>query len=194
MVLKIQRFIILITCCMMMATSAVVVAQTDRQTEYKINIDDVLEIAVYGEDDKTKTVKVANDGMISYTFIGNVKVAGLTAKEAEQQIAELLEKEYFVNPQVGILIKQYGKVVVLGQVNKPGAYELKAGLTVVEAIALAGGMTELAAPNGTKVIRKHGEEKITISVPVDSILKGGDSSKDIILEPNDTVVVPESFL
>jgi polysaccharide export outer membrane protein len=66
-------------------------------------------------------------------------------------------------------------------------------MTAVDAIALAGGFTDIAAGNGTKVIRTRGNKKEVRQVPVESILKGGSSSQDVLLEPNDTVVVPESF-
>jgi protein involved in polysaccharide export with SLBB domain len=92
-----------------------------------------------------------------------------------------------------IVVEEIGTVSVLGQVKNPGRYPLKQSLTVIEAIALAGGVTDLAAPNGTKVIRMEAGKKKVYAIPLDSILKGGDKSKDIRLKEDDTIVVPESF-
>ncbi|MDD5495833.1 MAG: polysaccharide export protein [Candidatus Omnitrophica bacterium] len=162
--------------------------------EYHISVNDVIEISVYEEKDLSKTVRVSNDGTITYPLLGTISVLGLTPQQLERKLTELLEKDYLVNPMVNVFIKEYAKVFVMGQVKKPGAYELKAGMTAVQAIAIAGGMSELASPNGTKVIRKRGGKERVFNIPVDSILKSGDRSRDVTLEPNDTVVVPESFL
>jgi len=169
------------------------VVSNSKDLSYVIGINDLLEISVYEEKDLSKTVRVSPDGTIAYPLIGNIQVAGLTARGLEEKLTELLEKDYLVNPQVSVFIKEYAKVSVLGQVKKPGAYELRTGMTAVDAIALAGGFTDIAAGNGTKVIRTRGNKKEVRQVPVESILKGGSSSQDVLLEPNDTVVVPESF-
>jgi len=92
-----------------------------------------------------------------------------------------------------LVVDELGTVSVLGQVKTPGRYPLKRGLTVVQAVALAGGATDLSAPNGTKVIRMENGKKKVFDIPLDSILKGGDKTKDIRLKKDDTVVVPESF-
>jgi polysaccharide export outer membrane protein len=164
-----------------------------RDEEYRICPNDLLDIGVYEEADLCKVVKVSGDGVISFPLVGDVVVAGLTPQEAAKKLTELLAQDYLVNPQVSVMVKEHVKINVLGQVMKPGAYELTDGLTVVGAIALAGGFSELASGNGTKVIRVRGGKKEMIRVPVDSILKSGNASRDILLEPNDTVVVPESI-
>ena len=168
-------------------------AQADADRGYEISVGDLLEINVYGEEELSKTVRVAPDGTIDLPLIEGCKVEDLTAREVEAKIAELLEKDYLVNPQVSVFIKEYAKIFVLGQVHKPGAYELHDGLTATGAIAMAGGATDIAADNSTKVIRTHEGKKQTFSVPVSSIWKSGDTSRDVVLEPGDTVAVPESF-
>jgi polysaccharide export outer membrane protein len=82
---------------------------------------------------------------------------------------------------------------VLGQVKAPGYYSLKKEMSVVDAIALAGGLTELASGNATKVIRMEDGRKQIITVPLEAILQGKEKSRDIFLEPGDTIFVPESF-
>jgi polysaccharide export outer membrane protein len=82
---------------------------------------------------------------------------------------------------------------VFGEVKKPGSYPLEKETTVVEAITMAGGFTDIAAPNRTRIIRSEGSKETTIRVNVKNITKGGDKSKDIYLKPGDIIVVPESF-
>lgn len=183
-----------VICCLaILLLNSVVIAQTDTRSEYRINRGDVLQISVYQEDDMDKTVQVASDGSIAYPLIGNLAVAGLTPKEVEEKMVKLLGEDYLVNPQVNVFVKEYVKIFVMGQVKKPGSFELKPGLTVLGAIAMAEGLTDIAAPDQTKIIRDRNGKKEAINVPVGSLLKGGDRSKDVPLEPNDTVMVPESF-
>ena len=86
-----------------------------------------------------------------------------------------------------------GRISIIGQVNAPGTYSLKKDLTLLEAIGLAGGFTNIAAIDGTSVIRvEHGRKKI-IRVKISDITKRGDKSQDIVLKAGDTVVIPESF-
>ncbi|MDD5428456.1 MAG: polysaccharide export protein [Candidatus Omnitrophica bacterium] len=192
--IKALRFFIIpaVLLCAVIAVSAQQ-GDGDKGKEYYISEGDLLDINVYDEPDLTKTVRVSHEGTISYPLIGTVSVSGLTAEKLEVKIRDLLEKDYLVNPQVIVLIREYSKVYVMGQVRRPGAYELKAGMTAVEAIALAGGLTDIASPNGTKVIRKKDGKERVFNVPVSSILKGGDASKDVVLERNDTIAVPESL-
>ena len=157
---------------------------------YTIGAGDVLEISVYEEDDLSKVVRVSEDGYISFPLIGRVKILGLVVNEAEKQIEFLLEKDYLVDAQVTVFVKEYGDIFVFGEVNKPGSYKLEGEMSVLEAITVAGGFTEFANPNSTKVIRVEDGEEKTIKVRVDDITKKGDKSKDILLKPNDVIIVP----
>lgn len=276
--MSVRNFITALVCAGVVLTAGDCFSQTRRtsEQEYMISSDDALEISVYGEPDLSVTVRVSPDGAIIYPFLGNVRAAGLTIRELESNIGDLLAEDYLVNPQVSILIKEYSKISILGavkapgsyqikgvntltqaialangftdaadtsrvkivrasgagketietnvdqilersasdpeirsndtiivdeygrfsvmgQVMKPGVYMLKRGLTVVEAVGLAGGFTSTASQNGTRVIRIEDGRKRVINVPVADIMRGGDSSRDVILQPQDTVVVPESF-
>jgi polysaccharide export outer membrane protein len=110
----------------------------------------------------------------------------------------LVEKDIKLRPhdviQVGRSVKGEKEtyVYILGQVNKPGEYLFKDKLTVVEAVTLAGGLTKIAAPNRTRVIRVESGSKKAIKVNIGKILKG-DKKRDIVLQPDDVVMVPESF-
>ncbi len=166
-------------------------AQTNTDSEYRMAVSDLFEISVYEEPDLTKVVRVAADGMISYPLLGNIFVKGLTAKELEAKITELLAKDYLVNPQVSIFIKEHSKISVLGQVEKPGAYELKTGLSIIDAIALASGFTDKADKTKVKRIREKEGKKETIEININTIAKDVYAGREIMLEPNDVIIVEE---
>lgn len=166
------------------------------QVSYKIQPGDLIEITVFKEADMNRTVRVSGDGTITFPLAGNIKVADLAVPEAEALLAHKLS-EFLVNPQVNTFIKEYGnkQIYVLGEVKKPGSIALPAErrLTVLEAITLAGGFTELAAPDRTKVLRNASGQNQSLQVEISRITKQGDKSADIFLEPNDTVFIPQSF-
>ena len=188
---KMLKFISLFLVSALLLT-VLVFAQERKDLGYRLAVNDLMEITVYQELDLTKTVRVAPDGTISFPLLGSVSVAGLTAKELEDKLTELLAQDYLVNPQVSVLIKEYAKVFVSGQVLRPGAYELKSGLSIMEAITLAGGFTEKADPTRIKLDRKEkGAEKI-IYIDGTEISEKLQKDKDILLEPNDKITVEES--
>jgi polysaccharide export outer membrane protein len=167
------------------------------EKDYTIQPLDILSINIYMEDDLQKQYRVSQNGYISYPFIGEVQVAGLTIFEVEKKLTRLLSPDYFINPQITVSVERYHsrRIFILGEVNNPGSYDIpeEKELTVVEAISLAGGFTEEAAVNKTKIVRvEDGLEKTRV-VKITDITKGGDKSKDIILKPNDIVIVPQSF-
>lgn len=165
--------------------------------EYKVQPEDVLQITVYEEPDLTAKVRVSGNGEISFPLLGRIPVTGLSVLEVQEKITELLAKDYLINPQVVVFIETYHArdVFVTGAVNKPGSYPLPAGkpATLMEAIAMAGGFTEEAALNSTRIIRiEEGKEK-TIHVKARDIIKKGEKSEDVEIRPNDVVFIPESF-
>lgn len=109
------------------------------------------------------------------------------------QILQKSTEDIKINANDTIMVEEYGRFSIIGQVAKPGIYNLQKNLTVVEAISLAGGFSATAAQDGTRVIRMEADEKVIIPVPVATIMKRGESSKDIFLQEGDTIVIPESF-
>lgn len=163
----------------------------DSEKEYVISPNIILEIKVYQEPDLSVTVRVSQDGTINYPLLGNIKAVGLSVRELEKNIIDLLTQDYLVDPQVSIFVKEYTKISVLGQVRISGAYELKAGLTVMDAIALAGGFTEKADAADVKLVRTKGDEKQTIDINANEIIEKGNKEKNILLEPGDLIIVGE---
>ncbi|HAY22793.1 MAG TPA: hypothetical protein DCY27_11670, partial [Desulfobacterales bacterium] len=167
-----------------------------QKLNYKIQPGDLIEITVYKETDMNRTARISGNGTITFPLAGNLTIADLSVPEAEAMLAQALS-EFIINPQVTVLIKEYSnkQVYVLGEVKKPGSITLpvERRLTVLEAITLAGGFTDLAAQDKTKVLRNANGQNLTIQVEISKITKQGDKSADIFLEPNDTVFVPQSF-
>lgn len=163
---------------------------------YRIGPENVLQIDVYYGRDKNmeRKVRVSSRGYITFPLLGEVEVSGLTVAGLEKRLTELLEKDYLVNPQVSVFIEEYSTISILGQVEKPGSYEIKGKLSVVEAISLAGGFTKIAASNSVRVMRTNSDgSKETIIVKVSDIINKGKEENDIQLQPGDIVTVPESF-
>jgi polysaccharide export outer membrane protein len=164
---------------------------------YTIQPEDVLQITVYEEPDLTTRARVTSRGEVTFPLLGNVPVAGLMLEQVQDKLTRLLETDYLVNPQVQVFIESYRplNVFVTGSVSRPGSYPIptERPTTVMEAVAMAGGFSEEAAINKTRIIRiENGLEK-TIEVRVNDIITRGDKAKDVVVYANDIIFVPESF-
>lgn len=175
------------------------------QNSYKVGTEDVLSITVWGEPELDKTVVVAQDGTINYPLLGNIAVAGYTVKEIDELITRLLAADYLVNPQVDVMVKEYRsqKVLVLGEVLRPGLYILTGPTSLLEIISMAGGVSDkvgnqvsiLRSPVEDRKIKdnKHASKAIeekeakSILIDLEELLKGRDLAKNIYLEPGDIV-------
>lgn len=156
------------------------------QQDYRVGESDVLKISVYDHEDLRTTVQVSRDGNITFPLIGKIQVLGLTLGEIEQKLATLLAAGYVVNPQVQILIEGFrGRVVyVTGEVKKPDAYKYEDDMTLIRAITVAGGFTDIAAKGRVKVVRKDAAGK---EVSIDR------AEFDERILADDIIIVPESF-
>jgi len=191
--LRYCRIIFFFVVCLLVASCAF--AQTE---EYRIQPMDVLTITVRDQPNMTTKTRVTNDGYISFPLLGKVKATGQTVQTFEDALKTALEKDYLVSAQVLVFIEQYHprKVSIVGEVMRPGKYEMpeEKDMTLLEAIALAGGFTKDASIGGVKVMRKlENGKQMTFKVNVRDITVKGRKDKDIILKPDDAIVVPESF-
>jgi polysaccharide export outer membrane protein len=172
-------------------------APISRETdeEYRVKALDTISIKVYGEEDLSGDYKVQKGGFIDMPLLRKIQVEGLTVYEIEDKITSLLGKDYLVEPQVMINVKEYHseKIVILGQVTKPGTYELatEEPSTLLKAISMAGGFTNVAAVNSVKIIRVEKGKKITITINANEIIDG--KKEDVLLKTGDMIVVPDSF-
>lgn len=120
---------------------------------YRLAPGDQINIVVFGESDLSMTFRLNDTGTLSYPFLGELKLEGLSVGEVEQLITEGLKGPYLVNPDVTVSIGEYRAFFVNGEVRRPGAFPYQPGLTLEKAIALAGGFTERASRNKVEVIR-----------------------------------------
>jgi len=181
-----------------------------KEKEYEIGPEDMLEVMVWDHDDLTREVYVSREGVFSYPLIGTVQAGGLTVEQLEKEICNRLSGKYIIDPQVAVTVKDYKskKVLVMGEVGGteskgkgPGAYPLTGKTTLMEILTMTGGPTKNA---GTEITvmrpRKTGgasgsQEKSAndevIKINLRKLLEG-DVSQNIFLEPNDTVYVAKA--
>jgi protein involved in polysaccharide export with SLBB domain len=147
---------------------------------YRLGISDKLKITVYGEDDLSGEFVVDSTGQIQLPLVGQVKAANLTLHEFKAEVVAALSDGYLKDPKVSVEVLNYRPFYIMGEVNKPGEYPYENGLTVLSAIALAGGYTYRA--NDDKVYVRHNGESQEHTMPADSKTK---------ILPGDIVRVPE---
>lgn len=158
-------------------------AANEGASDYRLSAGDVISITVYDEKDLSlEKVKLGQLATISYPMLGAIKVKGLTVSEVQQEITAGLKGTYLINPLVTVTIDQYRDVFVNGQVHKPGNYPYQPGLTVREAVSIAGGFKDRANKDTVSII--HGNQS------KDEAVKG---DLGAVIEPGDTITVEESF-
>ena len=162
---------------------------------YKLNPGDEVEISVWNEEDLQKTISVLPDGMISFPLVGHLQAAGKSAAEIETVIAAKLDA-YIADPEVNVTVTSTrGNVVfVVGKVLKPGPIVMIQSTTVMQALAMAGGLNEFASANSIKIIRRSGLEEgaqeTLLKIRYSDLEKGNDLSSNHILNYGDVIVVP----
>jgi len=164
-------------------------------SEYTVGDGDVLDINVYENDDLSTTVRVSANSTIRVPLIGEVDVSDLTVSEVASKIEALLRDGYLVNPQVDVFVKEYRskKVIILGQVNKPGLYELQGKTTLLEFISKAGGLT--ADSGSTATIKRQAAETSeadNIVIDLNRLIKKGDTSLNIPIRDGDSVYISKA--
>ena len=164
--------------------------------EYVIGPRDVLQITVWGQADLSKDYPVDQDGMVPFPLLGRVQAAGLTTSALAGRLTELLGKDYLVNPQVIVSVREYlsQKVHVLGKAEKPGLFYLTGPTTVLEILSKAGGLAKTAGKQ--LVLVRGGAESgpggSTILRLDLAKLQAGDASQNIRVEDRDTLFIPKA--
>jgi len=172
------------------------IAQLKSSGDYILQSGDLVDIKVFMETSMDRTLRISGSGTITFPLVGNIKIAGKSVAQAEEILSNELKK-YIKNPQVSLLIKEYGNttVYILGEVKTPSAIPIPPGksLTVLEAISSVGGFTPIASTSKVKVLRMENGIQKSIEVDISQITKQGKKSLDIPLMPNDVVFVPQSI-
>lgn len=159
--------------------------------DYIIGADDVLDVSVWKEQELTRTLQVRPDGKISMPLVGDVQAAGLTPGQLSQSIGEKLKK-YLTAPQVTVILTQINsqRVYVIGEVTRPGAYPVLPGMTILQAISSAGGLTQFA--NSKKIFLMRNEDRTQAKYPFSykEVLDGRKADENLMVKSGDTIVVP----
>lgn len=158
---------------------------------YIIGQGDVLEVFVWRNQELSRQVVVRPDGKISLPLLQDVQAEGLTAQELKDQITSRL-KQYVQNPTVTVIVSQINsyKISILGKVANPGVYQINLKTTLIEAISMAGGLTEWANKRKITLIRDHGGKKQKYIVNYKKIISGKDPAQNVVLKRGDTIIVP----
>jgi polysaccharide export outer membrane protein len=160
-------------------------------SEDRIGIDDTFDVRVYGEPELSGTFRVTTDGTIDYPLAGRIQVSGLRTGEIQQLLVRSLKDRYLKDPQIVVSVRERNsqKISVLGQVVRPGQIGYYPNMTIVDAIASAGGFTGIASKNSVN-LRREVSGKIEMHVyPVADISEG--RSPNILVQPGDVLVIDE---
>jgi polysaccharide export outer membrane protein len=160
-------------------------------SDYVIGPDDQLSIVFWRDKDLTSDVTVRPDGKISLPLLNDVQAAGLTPEQLRARITEDA-KRYIEDPTAAVVVRQINsrKVFITGQVNKPGPYPITAPTTVLQLIAMAGGVTDYAKSSEIVVMRVESGKPVSYPFNYKDITKRKNLKQNIELKPGDTVVVP----
>ena len=155
------------------------------QAEYQIHPNDQLEIAVWGQQDLGRTVRVREDGTFPFPFLGEVLAKGYTLQELEQLMAQGLASGYLHDPLVTVkLIGQ--RFSILGEIERPGTYPLEGRVDLLAALSVAGGLSKFGAPKVELIRILADGRKLSYHLDVNAILSGRHPT--ILLHPHDTLV------
>jgi len=166
--------------------------------EYRIGVDDVVDVNVWGNEQLSVQVVVRPDGRITIPLMGDLKVAGRTAEEVAEVITEGLSKD-IRSPNVTVTMaslqsKEYlRRVRVTGAVGAPVSLTYRQGMTVIDAVLEAGGLGEFAAGNKAVLIRRHEGKTVSVPVRLEDMLVRGKVEGNHVLIPGDIISVPERF-
>ena len=162
---------------------------------YIIGPGDTLQIFVWRQPELSVTVPVRPDGKVSTPLVEDIVAVGKTPSELARQMEKVLS-EYVRSPQVNVIVSQpistFSQVKLIGQVAKPQALPFREGITALDAVLAVGGLAPFAAGNRAKIVRTENGKQREIKLKLDDIINKGDMAKNILLQPGDVLVVPES--
>ncbi|MET0808509.1 MAG: XrtA/PEP-CTERM system exopolysaccharide export protein [Pseudoxanthomonas sp.] len=174
-------------------------AATISQDTYKIGVDDIVQVSVWRNPELGITVPVRPDGMISVPLVGDVLAGGRTPFQVASTIQKGLAT-YVRDPQVAVILTELrsheylSRVRVTGAVRQPISIPYRPGMTVLDAVLAAGGVTEFASANRSNLYRRNGDTTLPYPIKLDRILKRGDLSTNMNVAPGDVITIPERVL
>lgn len=183
------------------ACSTQQVPQEDRQDipdySYVIGPGDTMEIFVWGHEDLSTTGIVRPDGKLTTRLVEDIRASGRTPTQLAREIEEIYA-EYVRDPVVSVIVRDFvgipeQQVSVLGEAAVPSSIPYAQHMTLLDLMIAVGGMTEFAAGNKSVLVRKDGEQHRSYELRLDDLLKKGDISANLALEPGDIVIISESW-
>jgi protein involved in polysaccharide export with SLBB domain len=167
-----------------------------QDANYRLSANDLLDFRVFQEPELDGVIRVSGDGTAIFPLIGAVNLVGKTVTEATEMVRVRYRDGYLVYPQVSLTVRTYAQKLftVLGQVQKPGSYDMKGSdeITLLQAIGMAGGYTKIANPGRVTVKRVEGGREEVLRVDAKRMARGGDSSS-FYIKPGDIITVAESL-
>lgn len=166
-------------------------APATKDSEYRIGPLDILQIDVWKEPEITRAIPVRPDGKISLPLLNDVQAAGLTAMQLAGVLREGLTK-YLTNPQVTVTVTTINsrRVFLTGEVSRTGALPLLPNMTVLQALSSAGGFTPFARMKDIYILRMENGRQVKYPFHYRDVVKGKRQEENILLQPNDVIVVP----
>ena len=160
--------------------------------EYVIGNDDVLNVSVWKEPDISRTVPVRPDGKITLPLIGDIQASGLTTGKLQENLTNGL-RSYVSNPAVTVIVQEVKSknFNIVGEISKPGSYPLSEPLTILDAIAIGGGLRDFAKTGRIYVLRANNDGTHSkLAFDYKQVIKGKKLTQNVQLVPGDTVVIP----
>jgi polysaccharide export outer membrane protein len=157
-------------------------AQAELATSYTLGPGDRVRVTVFGHEDMSGEFEVDGSGIISPPLVNQIKAEGMTVRQVEKVIAERLSPDYLRNPNVSVEVMNYRPFYIFGEVNAPGSYPYVNGMTVVNAVAMAGGYTYRARTGTARITRATDKTKTAETV-----------ERDTPVLPGDVIEVPERY-
>jgi len=163
--------------------------------DYVLGPGDQIEITVFGQPDLSETATIKPDGMIALPLVKDVKAGGMTVAQFEAQLTRLY-RTYLKAPSISVAVKQFSMnhIYVMGEVAKPGRYDLTDNMTVLDALTLAGGSTDKANLDGIHISRDEGGTSKAIAVKLNPLVQGHGATQNPKLQSGDLVYVPRRGL
>ncbi len=158
---------------------------------FQIGVSDVLTISVWKNPELSAQVPVRPDGKITLPLVGEVQAAGMTPDQLRQELNGQFAS-YVTAPTISVVVNEINsmKIFIVGEVRSPGSYDVIQPTRLMQALAMAGGLSEYADKSDVLVLRQQGSAERRIIVSVKGITSGKKMADNILLEPGDTIVVP----
>ena len=189
----ILRHALLLACVALRTAGAEVANPTPGS--YVVGPGDIVQVTIYagGEKHEEFSGAVTAAGTMTCPLIGDLKLAGMEPPQIAERMREILARDYYVDPQVIVSVREYaGKIVILGEVKHPGIYPLREGLTVLNACQLAGGLTDFASTRRVRILRLEDGRPKPIEIDLGRVKSG--KIEDVALRSGDRIEIPRRWL